>query len=199
MQDAAKQLYDARQYKESNESYERAEQYCESALQRLEHETAEVQKLHAICKLNRSLCYFQSQQYEQSYKCSIEVIQHPHADGTSKLKAVIRAGQSLSKLCSKKAGEEDKKRYLKKALEYCAEAEKMIAADATLQSNASFLFSLKLLRKEIIDKQLRKGFPKSQSASSRVLQLLLNPLKEIQDAYVISPFKFHSPLFTGVL
>jgi tetratricopeptide (TPR) repeat protein len=188
MQDAAKELYDARQFKESNESYERAEQYCESALQRLEHATAEVQKLHAICKLNRSLCYFQSQQYEKSLECCEEVIQHGHATSTNKLKAALRAGQSLSKLCSEKAGEEDKKRCLKKALEYCAEAEKMIAADATLQSNASFLISLRHLRKEIIDKQLRKGFPKSQSASSRVLQLLLNPLKEIQDAYVISPY-----------
>jgi tetratricopeptide (TPR) repeat protein len=190
MQNAAKELYDARQYNESNECYKRAEQYCESALQRLEHETAEVQKLHATCKSNRSLCYLQSQQYEKSFECCEEVIQHEHATSTCKLIAAIRAGQSLSKLCTTKTGEEDKKRHLKKALEYCEDAEKMIAADATLQSNACFSTSLKQLRKEIIDKQLRKGFPiqKSQSASSRVLQLLLNPLKEIQDAYVISPY-----------
>jgi hypothetical protein len=157
MQDAAKELYEARQFKESIEGYEKAEQYCEIALQRLEHEhKVEVQKLHAICKLNRSLCYLQSQQYEQSYICSTEVIRHQYADSTSRLKAVIRAGQSLSKLCAK-AGEDDKRRYLKEALMYCGQAEKMIAADANLRSNSSFSVSLKQLQKEIVDKQPKTG------------------------------------------
>jgi hypothetical protein len=169
MQDAAKELYDARQFKESIEGYEKAELYCEVALQRPEHEhKGEVQKLHAICKLNRSLCYFQSQQYEQSYHCSIEVFRHQYADSTSKLKAVIRAGQSLSKLCAK-AGEEDKRTYLNKALVYCGVAEKMIAADANLQSNSSFSVSLKQLQKEIVDKQPKTATTIDYSKGFRTL------------------------------
>jgi hypothetical protein len=58
----------------------------------------------------------------------------------------------LSKLCAK-AGEEDKRTYLNKALVYCGVAEKMIAADANLQSNLSFSVSLKQFQKEIVDKQ----------------------------------------------
>ena len=167
MQDAAKELYDARKFKESIEGYERAEQLCELVLRLPEHEQkGEVHKLLAVCKLNRSLCYFQSQQYEQSYKCSSEVIRHPYADRTMKLKAVIRAGQSLSKLCAK-AGEEDKKRHLKDALLHCEVAEQMIADDANLQ--AIFSVSLKQLRKEIADKQPKTGITIDYSKGLRTL------------------------------
>jgi hypothetical protein len=122
--------------------------------------------------LNRSLCYFQSQQYEQSYKCSSEVIRHPYADRTMKLKAVIRAGQSLSKLCAK-AGEEDKKRHLKDALLHCEAAEKMIADDVSLQ--ASFYVSLLQLRKEIADKQPKTGITIDALATSKHTDHLTSP------------------------
>ena len=183
MQDAAKELYDARKFKESIEGYERAEQLCELVLRRPEHEQkGEVHKLLAVCKLNRSLCYFQSQQFEQSYKCSSEVIRHPYADGTSKLTAVIRAGQSLSKLCAK-AGEEDKKMHLKDALLHCEVAEKMIADDANLQSNSSFSVSVKQLRKEIADKQPKtRGVLQLPPALAPVALQLFTVLEQLHHA-----------------
>ena len=135
MQDAAKELFDARKFKESIEGYEKAELYCRKIHRHIEHEQRdEVLKLLVLCMLNRSLCYFQSHQYEQSYLCSVEVYKQQFADSTSKFKAVIRAGQSLCKLCAK-ASEDEKIKYLKRSLEYCELGDKMAADDASLKSN----------------------------------------------------------------
>jgi hypothetical protein len=49
MQDAAKELYDARQFEESIEGYEKAEQYCEVALQRPEHESMSTKARSKSC------------------------------------------------------------------------------------------------------------------------------------------------------
>jgi hypothetical protein len=169
MQDAAKELFVAHKFKESIEGYEKAEQYCDIILRHIEHEQRdEVQKLLVLCMLNRSLCYFQSGQYEQSYLCSVEVYKQRFADTTSKCKAVIRAGQSLCKLCAK-ASEDKKTKYLERSLEYCELAEKMTADDASLQSNKNFIQALKLLRKEINDKRPKTGATIDYSTAFRTL------------------------------
>lgn len=123
----------------------------------------------------------------------MEVFQHENSDNLMKVKSIIRAGMSLFGMAKRGDSEEDKVNKLQESLSCCAKADEILASDISLTRD--LLNSVKILRKQISGvSHFRHGIFHGAEMTSRVLQLLLNPLEKIQALYVVTP---HYVLYYG--
>jgi hypothetical protein len=122
----------------------------------MDHEQErEVLRQHSLCLLSRSLCHFNQSQFEDSIRCCQQVVDDKISDQRVKLKALIRMGQSYSKIAANKnVDAEHKNRLLDRALQYAGVAEKWLAEDPSLPQE--MMQSIKLLRKEVSDRRALK-------------------------------------------
>jgi hypothetical protein len=156
MQDAAAEIFKESKFPEAIQAYQKTEMYCKLVLQHvnLDHEQEdEVQRQLSLCLLSRSLCHFNLNQFEDSYKCCTHVIEDKVSARSIKLKALIRMGQSFSRAAAKK-NSEHKKSLLESAMQCASTAEKWLADDLTLSRD--LLRSVKLLQKEVLEQQVQK-------------------------------------------
>ncbi len=170
-QDAAKQEFGKRNYRNAIIEYQKAEDLCNLAQKRAAHLQDATQldrdmlqnmrKQQVLCRLNRSLCLFQLDECEESFVCCAQVFKDHAADPKSKIKAILRAGQSLCMLLADEDGRAIKQ-MLSTAVDCISIAKKLFDADAVVQ--VEFAEAIKSLEKKILDAQskIETNVPSSQ-------------------------------------
>ena len=108
-----------------------------------------VRQLQVLCWLNRSLCHFLLEEYEESFVCCTHVFRNQFSDQKSKIKALLRGGQSLCTLASQ---DDQKMKNLLQTAGLCTTiAKKTIDADPVYYFE--FSEAMKPLQRQISDLQ----------------------------------------------
>ena len=108
-----------------------------------------VRKLQVLCWLNRSLCHFLLEEYEESFVCCTHVFKNQFSDQKSKIKALLRAGHSLCTLATQ--DDKNMKNLLQTAVLCTAIAKQTIDADPV--NYFEFTEAMKPLQRQISDLQ----------------------------------------------
>lgn len=108
-----------------------------------------VRKLQVLCWLNRSLCHFLLEEYEESFVCCTHVFKNQFSDQKSKIKALLRAGHSLCTLATQ--DDKNMKNLLQTAVLCTAIAKQTIDADPV--NYFEFTEAMKPLQTQISDLQ----------------------------------------------
>ena len=108
-----------------------------------------VRQLQVLCWLNRSLCHFLLEEYEESFICCAQVFKDQFSDQKSKIKALLRAGQNLCTLATQ--DDQKMKNLLQTAVLCTAIAKKTIDADPV--NYFEFMEAMKPLQREFSDLQ----------------------------------------------
>jgi TPR repeat protein len=108
-----------------------------------------VRQLQVLCWLNRSLCHFLLEEYEESFICCAQVFKDQFSDQKSKIKALLRAGQNLCTLATQ--DDQKMKNLLQTAVLCTAIAKKTINADPV--NYFEFMEAMKPLQRQISDLQ----------------------------------------------
>lgn len=124
-----------------------------------------MRKLQVLCRLNRSLCHFQLDEYEESFVYCLHVFRDHVADPKSKIKAILRAGQSLCMLLADQDSQA-MKNMLSTAVDCISMAKKLLNADPVVQ--VEFAEAIKSLEKKILDAQskIETNLPSSKGHSA---------------------------------